>query len=34
MEDRYQEDQRKEIIGEEWRKIARICDRYNIRIDR
>jgi len=28
MEERYKEEERKEIIGEEWRKISRIVDRF------
>ena len=31
MEERYKEEERKEIIGEEWRKISRIVDRYKRR---
>ena len=29
MEERYKAEERKEIIGEEWRKISRIFDRYS-----
>merc|ERR1719458_2125132 len=28
MEERYKQEERKEIIGEEWRKISRIFDRF------
>ena len=28
MEERYKAEERKEIIGEEWRKISRILDRF------
>ena len=28
MEERYKAEERKEIIGEEWRKISRIFDRF------